>query len=223
MEHVLASPVAAPAAARRRGLLLWVGVSAGSVLGGMLAGPAAVGLVRPSGAAVTFADLLVGLCAVVALVALGGLWLAASDVAWTVLRPARLRPRLRARRVGPVRAGLLALCGVTAFAAPVSASAGTPEPAPPPAVLDTGVDADADALAGLPLPERPVDGPAPARCRTVQVRPGDTLWAIAARALGPEASAADVTAYWRRIHACNAPVIGPDPDRILPGQVLHLP
>ncbi|XBB68060.1 LysM peptidoglycan-binding domain-containing protein [Nocardioides sp. WV_118_6] len=221
MEHVLASPVAAPATARRRGLLLWVGVTAGVVLGGMLAGPAAVALVRPSGAAVTFTDLLVGCCAVVALVALGGLWLAASDVAWTVLRPARLRTRLRARRVGPVRAGLLALCGVTAFAAPVSA--GTPEPAPPPAVLDTDVDADADALAGLPLPERPVDGPAPARSRTVQVRPGDTLWAIAVRALGPEASAADVTAYWRRIHARNAPVIGPAPDRILPGQVLHLP
>ncbi|UUW87062.1 LysM peptidoglycan-binding domain-containing protein [Pimelobacter simplex] len=213
MEHVLASPVAAC----RRGLLLWVGVTAGAVLGGMLAGPAAVALVRPSGAAVTFTDLLVGCCAVVALVALGGLWLAASDVAWTVLRPARLRTRLRARRVGPVRAGLLALCGVTAFAAPVSA--GTPEPAPPPAALDV----DADALAGLPLPERPVDGPAPARSRTVQVRPGDTLWAIAVRALGPEASAADVTAYWRRIHARNAPVIGPDPDRILPGQVVHLP
>ncbi|MBU2697733.1 hypothetical protein CCO04_21820 [Pimelobacter sp. 30-1] len=68
-----------------------------------------------------------------------------------------------------------------------------------------------------------MDGAAPARSRIVQVRPGDTLWAIAARALGPEASAADVTAYWRRIHARNAPVIGPDPDRIRPGPVLHLP
>lgn len=212
MEHVLASPAARP---RWRAVLLWLGVTAGVVLGARGAGPVAAELVRAPATATagTFADLLVRLCAVLALVALGGLWLAASDVAWTVLRPGSPR---HGRRVGPVRAGLLALCGVTVVAA-LGAPAGavTPEP-PQPSVLDT------DALDGLPLPDRPAGGAADPD-RTVRVRPGDTLWAIAARALGPGASAAEVTSYWQRIHAHNAPVLGPDPDRILPGQVLHLP
>lgn len=207
MEHVLASP-----AARRRATLLWLGVSAGTALGAVLAGPVTADLVRAPGA--TFADLLVQCCAALALVAGSGLWLAASDVAWTVLRR---RPATVRRRVGPVRAGLLALCGVTALAGPAFAGTGAVTPDPPRPALD------AEVLAGLPLPDRPVGpGPGPGSA-TVQVRPGDTLWAIAAEALGPGASAADVTSYWHRIHERNAAAIGPDPDRILPGQVLHLP
>jgi len=57
----------------------------------------------------------------------------------------------------------------------------------------------------------------------VVVRPGDTLWGIAARHLGPGADEADVAAAWPRWHAANRAVIGQRPDLILPGQVLRLP
>jgi nucleoid-associated protein YgaU len=57
----------------------------------------------------------------------------------------------------------------------------------------------------------------------VVVRRGDTLWDIAARALGTGASDADIAASWPRWHAANRSTIGPDPDLILPGQLLRPP
>jgi hypothetical protein len=57
----------------------------------------------------------------------------------------------------------------------------------------------------------------------VVVRRGDTLWDIAARALGPHASAGDIAASWPRWHAANRSTIGPDPGLILPGQLLQPP
>jgi nucleoid-associated protein YgaU len=62
-----------------------------------------------------------------------------------------------------------------------------------------------------------------ARTDTVVVLRGDTLWAIAARHLGPAASAADIEVEWRRWLAANRDVIGDDADLILPGQVLSPP
>lgn len=59
--------------------------------------------------------------------------------------------------------------------------------------------------------------------RTVTVRPGDSLWSIAARHLGPGAGNAQVDAAWRAWYAANRAVIGADPDLILPGQVLQFP
>ena len=57
----------------------------------------------------------------------------------------------------------------------------------------------------------------------VVVRRGDTLWDIAARYLGVDASAAEIAASWPRWHAANAAVIGPDPDLLVPGQRLLPP
>ena len=57
----------------------------------------------------------------------------------------------------------------------------------------------------------------------MRVRPGDSLWAIAEERLGRQAAVADIADYWHRIYARNAAVIGPDPDLILPGQLLELP
>jgi nucleoid-associated protein YgaU len=57
----------------------------------------------------------------------------------------------------------------------------------------------------------------------VVVRRGDTLWDIAARALGPDADVAEIAAEWPRWHAANETVIGADPDVILPGAVLRPP
>ncbi|MEV7395671.1 LysM domain-containing protein [Aeromicrobium sp. NPDC092404] len=79
--------------------------------------------------------------------------------------------------------------------------------------------------AGLRLPDRPVASPprASAAPSTVVVRPGDTLWAIAARSLPADASDAEVAAAWRRWHAVNRDVIGADPHLIFPKQRLHPP
>lgn len=67
---------------------------------------------------------------------------------------------------------------------------------------------------------------APSRAREVApvvVRRGDTLWAIAARHLGPAATDADVAREWPRWWQANRGVIGGDPDVLLPGQVLVEP
>lgn len=69
----------------------------------------------------------------------------------------------------------------------------------------------AQAQAGA-APVRPPK-PAPA---TYTVQAGDSLWVIARRFLGSGAR-------WREIWELNRPVIGPDPNRIYPGQVLRLP
>jgi nucleoid-associated protein YgaU len=57
----------------------------------------------------------------------------------------------------------------------------------------------------------------------VGVRPGDSLWAIAARHLGPDATDAQIAAEWPRWYAANRAVIGDDPDIIEVGQQLLPP
>ncbi|MDQ4058252.1 MAG: LysM peptidoglycan-binding domain-containing protein [Actinomycetota bacterium] len=56
----------------------------------------------------------------------------------------------------------------------------------------------------------------------VVVKRGDSLWAIAAEVLATDDSVR-IDRYWRQIFAANRSVIGADPDRLLPGQVLELP
>jgi nucleoid-associated protein YgaU len=57
----------------------------------------------------------------------------------------------------------------------------------------------------------------------VVVQPGDTLWSIAARRLGPSASGAAITAAWHAWYAANRSVIGSNPSLIQPGQRLTPP
>ncbi len=57
----------------------------------------------------------------------------------------------------------------------------------------------------------------------VVVRPGDSLWHIAARDLPPGHSEADVARAWPRWYAANRATIGPDPREIKPGQILVRP
>jgi resuscitation-promoting factor RpfA len=59
--------------------------------------------------------------------------------------------------------------------------------------------------------------------RTVVVRAGDSLWTIAAAALGPAASAAEVAEAWPAWYEENRDVIGADPDLVQVGQVLVTP
>jgi LysM repeat protein len=58
---------------------------------------------------------------------------------------------------------------------------------------------------------------------TVVVESGDSLWAIAARHLPPDASDAQIAAAWPRWYEANAVEIGADPDLIRQGQVLVAP
>lgn len=94
--------------------------------------------------------------------------------------------------------------------------------------------ADPLRLDGLTLPDRPVGGtPTPAHrataedrqrgAGTVVVRPGDSLWALVADHLGPDADAGELAAGTRAWYAANRDVIGSDPDLVHPGQVLVVP
>lgn len=75
-------------------------------------------------------------------------------------------------------------------------------------------------LEGLTLPDRPMIVRA---ATTVTVTSGDTLWGIAADHLPDRSSAADIADSCARWYAANRRAVGPDPDLILPGQILTPP
>jgi nucleoid-associated protein YgaU len=155
-------------------------------------------------------DALVRLCLVALLLALAWGWLqavAAVVQAW--------HGSTAVRHPGLVRRLVLVACGVAAVGA-LAGPAGATAPGDP----------DPDVLTGLPLPERAVGsahGTGHGAGRTVVVRGGDTLWALAAAELGPRAGPAAVTSRWRLVYQRNRAAIGADPDLIRPGQLLRLP
>jgi hypothetical protein len=94
-------------------------------------------------------------------------------------------------------------------------------PAPPqrpavPTSLDRPGGRDSDSGPG----RRGAIGPDTA---TVVVRPGDSLWAIAARHLGPSPPDAAIAVSWPRWYQRNRTVVGADPDLLRPGQRLVAP
>ena len=52
---------------------------------------------------------------------------------------------------------------------------------------------------------------------------GDTLWDLAAAQLGSLATSTEVAELWPRWYELNRLVVGPDPDILLPGQILVVP
>jgi len=83
--------------------------------------------------------------------------------------------------------------------------------------------ASASAQPPLPVPARPI-GSVHADARTgLVVRPGDTLWQLAADRLRASASPGEVATLVDALHHRNRNVIGPDPDLIRPGQRLAVP
>ena len=85
-----------------------------------------------------------------------------------------------------------------------------PPPQPPSVPADPGAEAHSTS--------RPRPGPD----RPVVVRPGDTLWALAADALPGGASDAEISAAWHALYDANRDLIA-DPDLIFPGTRLQQP
>lgn len=115
---------------------------------------------------------------------------------------------------GWVRALVLAALGVAVTAGPALAEA--------PGTTSGTASGPANDLAGLALPDRLVTPARAPERHLVLVRPGDTLWAIAARQLPPTAADRDVDRSWRRLATANRDRVG-DPDLIFPGTVLRVP
>lgn len=141
----------------------------------------------------------------------------------------RVAPAAVHRLVGALLgAGLVLGTTGTALAAPAGSS-GTPVAVATVATAQAAGDLDPTWSAG-PAEHRPAAGnrlPGP-RPRAplgaeVVVRRGDTLWDLAARHLGPGAGPVRIAAEWPRWYAANRAVIGPDPDRLEPGQRLRVP
>jgi LysM repeat protein len=185
-------------------------------------------------AGLAFDEVLVWLCELALLASAGWLWLVTGLVALDAARG-----RVRGRRGVPaaVRRVVLAACGAAlvggTLAAPASAMA-----------FGSGGGGGGGggdrAVAGLPMPDRATvtvhvsrliasvsvaepPAPPPSPPPTVVVRPGDTLWSLAAQTLAPGAPDAVIAEQWQRIYRANRAVIGPDPDLIQPDQRLRLP
>jgi resuscitation-promoting factor RpfA len=73
-------------------------------------------------------------------------------------------------------------------------------------------------------PTRPETSPEASRrdAGKHEVQSGDTLWDIAARALGTD-DVVRIARYWPAIYRANRATIGDDPNLVRPGQLLTLP
>jgi nucleoid-associated protein YgaU len=126
---------------------------------------------------------------------------------------------------GARRAAAVALGLSLGFAGPPAGLALAAPPAPAGAVAGPVVP-DWPAAAPVAPPAPVPDGPAPPPLGTHVVARGDCLWLIAARALrssGHRPSEGEVATAVHAWWSANAAVVGPDPDLLLPGQVLHPP
>lgn len=160
----------------------------------------------------------------------GMLGQAAGTLTGVVLPRGLRRGAALALGIGLGVAGPLAGTTLVVVTAPAAAAETTSTPVPdwPGALPDAGALPDRPGPDAAPpaVPEVP-DWPAPPAAGDHVVLRGDCLWDIAAAhlsdQLGRTASAAETaqatSAWW----TANAAVIGPDPDVLLPGQVLHPP
>ncbi|WP_022924164.1 LysM peptidoglycan-binding domain-containing protein [Serinicoccus marinus] len=165
------------------------------------------------------------------------------------LRPGTTGATRRTTPSAPVRLASALLISISASAAAATGAAALAAPPQTPVVLQPGVteDTPSDAeqpsgtpsSAPVPTPGwTPTSGPTqPAHADVALVsgrvaddlpdrhvvRRGDTLWDLAQRHLGADATAVQVAQEWPRWYAANRGVIGPDPDLLLPGQELVVP
>jgi hypothetical protein len=155
-------------------------------------------------------------------------WAAGGSGRGSALGPALSRRLDRfADRLTPLvlRRVVTACLGVTVVAGGVAPATADVAGANPPGL-------GAEVLTGLSLPDRttgtldepaPVNSPAGRPATTVVVRPGDSLWTIAASHLPGDASLAETVAAVDRLYVANRSVVGRDRDLVLPGTSLVLP
>lgn len=105
---------------------------------------------------------------------------------------------------------------VQAAPTPTAAARTSVPPAAHPTAASTSVPAAAPRTStSVSPPDRP--------SQAIVVQPGDSLWAIAARDLGPTASTTHVAQAWPRWWTANHAVVGDDPELIHPGMRLSAP
>ena len=124
-----------------------------------------------------------------------------------------------ARWIGVTAAGLTA---VTVSASLPVATAASPDPQPPSSVPSSLSSLDWTPLVAARPPADRVQ-PATTGAEQLTVRPGDSLWAIAARELGAGAGPRRIAVRWPLWWSGNRAVIGSNPDLIHPGQRLTAP
>jgi nucleoid-associated protein YgaU len=126
------------------------------------------------------------------------------------------------RRVARLALGLTLATG--AVAAPAGAE--TTHPAPVAVLLDWPVAPPRTVAPALDWPVAAPPAPPPplaAAPEEVVVRPGDTLWGLAAAQLPPGATDAAIARAWPVWWGTNRAVIGTDPDLLHPGTRLVPP
>jgi hypothetical protein len=170
-----------------------------------------------------FDDLVLSLAVAVLTLALAWLCLATLLTATTqVLRGSTGVVALVADRVTPplCRRVVTLACGAVVLTAPVAASAsaaGTVAPCRPscgPSLLPAPY---------RPVPRGPTAGAGDGGPDSVTVRPGDTLWTVAAQHLPGPVTNADTAAAWPLWFRTNRARLGPDPHLIHPGTRLRVP
>lgn len=155
------------------------------------------------------------------------------------------------RRLGHACLTVLGATGIVGLLEAASAAPGSAEPTTagvlspheePPSRLQGGVDHEPHVVihddpypivtdSGEIAPSFwPVGGEPPVRNgsptspnRTVVVHRGDSLWSLAAHQLPADASASAILQAVYQWYRLNRQVVGPDPDLILPGQILRIP
>ena len=172
--------------------------------------------------------LVAGLCGGLLLVSAAWLLLV---TAVTVAEAVTGSTRVHLRAPALLRRLVLAGCGAALTAAavkgPALADASPAEGGTHPATAGTAT------LTGLTVPDRPLGAVRArtsvttpghtGRAATVTVRPGDSLWLLSERLLGPGADPGAVADACRALHRANHARVGDDPDLVLPGTVLHIP
>lgn len=209
-----------PRVSTLRCALVWLLATAATTTTWWLVAPTAAALASAAQPGTELDELLVRVCAAALLPSSARLWLVTTVTVHEVVRG-------RPRGGGTARRWILLACG-----AALAAGSATPAVAHGGSGASGFASAEPDhrvtghrvpghrVIGGLALPDRAVAAPAPvAGDAHVVVRPGDSLWSIAAS----HPSGEPVDARWRAIWAANRAVVGDDPDLILPGQRLDLP
>lgn len=185
----------------------------------------AVWQLRPRALAATGPDAdIVACCAWAAWIAAGYLCLAVAASAVGALRSQRWLSRVAPPVVRHLVESAISVGLVATLVGPAVANAA---PLRDPVQVTSPEQPAAPALdwPGLSFlaPSPPDPPPSERHAAAVRVRPGDTLWSIAAHSLGATASPDQVAASWPRWYAANRQLIGPDPSLIHPGEHLVPP